>query len=476
MQEFPKKLPRLVIGGTQSGVGKTTLTLGIMAALRRRGLRVAPYKVGPDYIDPGFHSYVTGVKSRNLDLWLLTEDKITYLFNKNSKNADISIVEGVMGLYDGRGTNNEASTAHLAKVLNAPVILVIDGSGISSSAAAQVLGYKLYDQEVNLAGVIINRVSGESHYQLLKEAIERDTQVKCFGYLKKTDQIHLKSRHLGLVPGIEVGKLQSQVEKLVGLIEGSVDLDGLIKLAKNAMPFEVDSAFTSDFANDIIHLKEVINLKHPVRIGLAYDEAFHFYYQDGLDLLKELGAELIEFSPLRDTKLPQNLDGLYIGGGYPEIFAAQLEKNISLRQAIAKAILDGMPTYAECGGLMYLTSEIKTAENRRYQMVGAVPAESVMTSKLQRFGYVEVELGKNLFNLEGALIPAHEFHYSKIQSVDEESLSYTYNIKKRKRSWLCGVGMNNLLAGYPHLHFYSNPKLAAEFIKKCNEFHIQHER
>ncbi|MCK4258117.1 MAG: cobyrinate a,c-diamide synthase [Halanaerobiales bacterium] len=468
MQELAHKLPRLVIAGTQSGVGKTTITLGLMAAICRCGMKIAPYKVGPDYIDPGFHSYVTKVKSRNLDLWLLNEDKIAYLFYKNSIDADISIVEGVMGLYDGRGTNHEASTAHLAKVLKAPVVLVIDGSGISASAAAQVLGYKLYDKEVNLAGVIINRVSGEVHYKLLKEAIERDTGIRCFGYLKKTDQIHLKSRHLGLVPGIEVDKLQSQVEQLTEMVEESVDIDGLIELSKNAIPFDLESKISLTCSNEISKLKAKLNLDHPVRIGLAYDEAFHFYYQDGLDLLKELGAELVEFSPLHDVKLPDNLDGLYIGGGYPEVFANQLEENQSLRNSIKNAINKGLPTYAECGGLMYLTQEIKTAEDDTYQMVGVIPTMSMMTSKLQRFGYVEVELGQNLFDLSREIIPAHEFHYSKIQ--DDDELNYSYNINRRKKNWECGVTMKNLLAGYPHLHFYSNPRLAYGFIKKCVKY------
>lgn len=456
-------LPRIVIAGTQSGVGKTTLTLGIMAALHRRGLKVGGYKVGPDYIDPGFHTFVTGVPSRNLDLWLLTEEKVRYLFQKNSRDVEISIIEGVMGLYDGRGTDAIASTAHLSKILNAPVILVIDGSGVSTSAAAQVLGYQKFDPDVALQGVIINRVSGDAHYQLLKEAIERETGVPTLGYLARRDQIQLKSRHLGLVPGVEVDDLKKQIEELIGLIEESVDLDGLLKLAKTAPVFGKETE-----PEDIKEAKlksQQVEWSSSVKIGVAYDEAFHFYYQDNLDLLQELGAELVYFSPLHDQKLPENLDGFYIGGGFPEEFGYQLEKNRSMRQEIATAIESGIPTYAECGGMMYLSQSIQIRTEESYQMVGVVPSASVMTDRLQRFGYVEVELGENLFHLKGTVIPAHEFHYSKL--LEDTNLPYTYQIRRRNRSWHCGVGVKNLLAGYPHLHFYSNPELALQFVLRC---------
>ncbi|AZR74548.1 hypothetical protein BBF96_14825 [Anoxybacter fermentans] len=460
-------LPRLVIAGTQSGVGKTTITLGIMAALSRRGFKVAPYKVGPDYIDPGFHTFVTNTKSRNLDLWLLTEEKVKYLFQKNSRDFEISIIEGVMGLYDGVGTKKDkASTAHLAKVLKAPLVLVIDGSGISASAAAQVLGYQLYDRNIDFKGVIVNKVSGEAHYQLIKEAIERDTGIKCFGYLPKTAQIELKSRHLGLVPGMEVKELKSQIDKLIKLVEDFINLEGLMELGKKAPQLKIQKE-----SEEIRQLKIKARDISSVKIGIAYDKAFNFYYQDNLDLLKELGAELVYFSPLYDSKLPSDLDGLYIGGGFPEVFGAELEENKSMRQSIAWAIKNRMPVYAECGGLMYLTREIKTLNNQSYQMVGAILTASIVTERLQRFGYVEIKMGKNLFNVQGCVIPAHEFHYSKLQ--DDSKLPYTYQIRKKTKNWQCGVGTENLLAGYPHLHFYSYPRLALEFILRCWEYRIR---
>ena len=457
-------LPRLVIGGTQSGVGKTTITLGIMAALKRRGMVIAPYKVGPDYIDPGFHNFVTGNKSRNLDLWLLSEKKINYLFQKNSRNADISIVEGVMGLFDGKGIDSEASTAHLAKVLKAPVILVIDGSGVSTSAAAQVMGYQQYDWDLDLAGVVINRVSGQHHYRLLKEAIERDTGVRCLGYLKRQDNLRLKSRQLGLVPGIEVPELEKKIDELIDLIEESVDLEGLLEIAGG----------TSNLS-EVVQLSELIaleervkNINSKVRIGVAYDKAFNFYYQDNLDLLEGLGAELVYFSPLEDTSLPQDIDGLYIGGGFPEEFGEELEGNIQMRKELARASQSRLPIYAECGGLLYLTESLTDKVGDTYQMVGLIPTASTMTDRLQRFGYVEVELEDNLFNLKGTILPAHEFHYSRL--VDDSHLGYSYRIKRKTREWECGVNHNNLLAGYPHLHFYSKPELAYQYIKRCYQY------
>ncbi len=454
------QIPRLVIAGSRSGVGKTTITLGIMAALSQRNLKVAPYKVGPDFIDPGLHSLVTGTASRNLDLWLLEEETVLYLLQKNSELQDISIIEGVMGLYDGRGTKSEASTAHLAKVVDAPVVLVVDGSGVAASIAAQVLGYKLYDPELRLAGVIVNRVSGEAHYQLLRTVIERDVNLPCFGYLKKTDQIHLQSRHLGLIPGIEVRGLAGQTKQLVELVEETIDLDALVALADSAE--EMKSTLNSRSA--------VNQMNSMVRIGLARDEAFHFYYQDNLDLLREMGAELVEFSPLVDGKLPEELDGLYIGGGFPEIFASQLMNNHGMRSALAEAVGEGVPTYAECGGMMYLTRGIENLEGERFEMVGVIPAVSLMTEKLQRFGYVEVEFAQNIFDLKGVKIPAHEFHYSRLVTDEACELNYTYQVKRKDRSWDCGIGLDNLLAGYPHLHFYSNLRIAEALLARCRKY------
>lgn len=468
------QLPRMVIAGTESGVGKTTVTLGLMAALRRRGLRVGPYKVGPDYIDPGFHTFAAGRVSRNLDLWLLPEETMLALFVRHSAGSDLAVIEGVMGLYDGVGTQSQYSTAHIAKTLHAPVVLVIDGSGVAASAAAKVLGYRMYDPEVQLAGVIVNRVGGEAHYQLLREAIERDTGVRCYGYLTRNDQIQLKSRHLGLIPGIETGALERKLGELAGLVERSMDLDGLLQLAKEAVPIAAAPVvpaverWKGEMARNGTAGRECL------RIGVAYDEAFHFYYQDNLDLLEELGAALVRFSPLRDRTIPADIDGLYIGGGFPEVFAAELEANSTMRHSLASAIRGDLPAYAECGGLMYLCRAIRTLDGSSYEMVDVIPAVAEMTGTLQRFGYVHVTMGENLFHLQGTTVPGHEFHYSRL--VSGQLLSESYSVLKRGWSWSCGIKTGQLLAGYPHLHFYSNPDLAGAFVQRCREYHLRQGR
>ncbi len=322
------KMPRFVIGGTQSGVGKTTVSVGIMKALSKRGLNVQPYKIGPDYIDPAFHSFVTGNKSRNLDSWMLEERAINDIFVKNSFDKDISVIEGVMGLYDGFGIEKDnGSTAHVSKILKSPVVLVIDGNGVSSSAAAQVLGYKLYDEKVKIKGVIVNNVSGQKHYELIKEAIEKFTGIKCVGYLKKNIDIKLESRHLGLIPTVEVENLNKKLDKLSSMIEETIDIDEIIEISK-----EVSTLYYTYNNDNKTRLKDV-------NIGVALDKAFNFYYQDNLELLEELGAKLVYFSPLKDRKLPDNLHGLYLGGGFPEVFAKELEENRELRNEIKNYLI-----------------------------------------------------------------------------------------------------------------------------------------
>ncbi|WP_129596154.1 cobyrinate a,c-diamide synthase [Anaerophilus nitritogenes] len=452
-------LSRFVLAGTQSGVGKTTVSIGIMAALTKRGLDVAPFKVGPDYIDPAFHTFVTNNQSRNLDSWLLDEDIIKKLFVKNAKDK-ISIIEGVMGLYDGYGTSkDEGSTAHVSKILKSPVVLIVNGKGISTSAAAQVLGYKIYDEDVDIKGVILNNISGEAHYELLKESIERDTNIKCVGYLKPNKNISLESRHLGLIPSGEVKDLKEKINTISDMVEETIDLDALIQIAQEAESVE-----------DFIYEEE--KTVKDVNIGVAFDQAFNFYYQDNLDLLKELGANLIYFSPLRDNALPKNIHGLYIGGGFPEVFAKELSKNISMKESIKKSIQNGMPTYAECGGFMYLTKAITTLEDETYEMVGIFDTVSKMTTRLQRFGYVHVNIDKPCsIAREKSYIKAHEFHRSLIE--ENDTIEYAYIVDKIKneqkiKSWKCGVKKYNALGAYAHIHFYSNKNIAKSFLKNCS--------
>lgn len=443
-------------------MGKTTLTMGILQALSR-SMKVQSFKVGPDYIDPAFHSFITGNPCRNLDSWMLDEKTLRYLFMESGQLADFCLVEGVMGLYDGKGSKGDlASTAHLARILNLPVVLVIDGGGMSASAAAMVLGYKNYDPRVNLCGVIANNIGGEKHYQLIKEAVERDTGTKMVGYLPRADSLVLPSRHLGLVPSCETKGLREILEKLGDMVRRTIDLESLTALAKSYSP---------GFAQTSISLPEG---KENVTLAVAKDRAFNFYYQDGLDLLEKMGARLSFFSPLEDASLPDGIDGMLLGGGFPEVFASELEDNLSLRTEIGAKIDDGLPVYGECGGLMYLSQGIVNEEGSLKKMVGAFQGKVRLTKRLQRFGYVDVELqSDNVLGMKGTSYRAHEFHYSVLEDGTENDFSLL--VRKGKNgdasaSWECGIKKKQMLASYPHLHFYSNVALADHFLGQCRGY------
>lgn len=457
------KLPRLVIAGTHSGAGKTTVATGLMAALSAK-MRVQPFKVGPDYIDPAYHTFITERKSRNLDGWMLEEDIVRYLFRKNMQGAEIGIIEGVMGLYDGAEVSSQqGSTAQIAKVLGAPVVLVVDGRAMAASAGAMVLGYKSFDPKLNLAGVIFNNVGGEGHYQILKEAVEKYTGIRVFGYLPKNKEVMLPSRHLGLVPSGEIASLREKLSQLAYLIEKTVEVEELVKLAQN---------WTQEFPTPSYTLQG--NREYPVKVAVAYDKAFNFYYWDNLELLEELGATLEFFSPLKDRKLPSGIDAIIWGGGFPEVFAQELEQNISLKMDIKKSLSQGMSYYAECGGLMYLTDSLQDFEGEKYKMVGWLQGNCCMTSRLQRFGYAQLTLQQDcIWGKAGDKIKVHEFHRSKTEAVDAPT-AYSL-IKQRKgqvtQQWECGYLKGNGVAGYAHLHLYSNTKFAENFLQAAVNYH-----
>lgn len=458
-------IPAIVIAGTGSGVGKTTITCGIMQALKQKGLKVQPFKVGPDYIDPAFHTYITGYVSRNLDSWMLDESTVRYLFNKNCEGRDFAVIEGVMGMYDGfGGSSSEGSTVHVSEIVDAPVILLINGAGVSRSAAAIVHGYATLEKGAKVAGVIINQVGSEVHYQLIKDSIESITGIRCFGYLPPIEEVRLPERHLGLVPSCENADLQKKLEILAARCSETIDLDGIIKMAGEYLRFRKETKEQSSLLSGITPVKKC-------RIGLARDKAFNFYYQDSLDLLQELGAELVEFSPLEDSKLPEAIDGLYLGGGFPEVFAVELEQNLSMKESIRSAIEMGLPTYAECGGLMYLTRTISDLEGNSHSMCGVVPADAKMTTRLQRFGYIDLEFSRdNILGSRGTKIRGHEFHHSTV--IPDSDVPTSFSIRKTRsgqptRDWSCGFTMYNMVAGYPHLHFWSNPELAESFVNNC---------
>lgn len=444
-------MKRVVIAGASSGVGKTTITAAIMAALTRRGRRVAPFKVGPDYIDPQFHRRACSRASSNLDCHMLGEDETVFLLQRGLQGCDIGIIEGVMGLYDGGGKDGQSgSTAELAKLTKTPVVLIIDGRGVSTSAAATVLGFARFRADIEIKGVIVNGVSSKKHYDLIKEAIQEHAGVPCIGCMLQSEEVALKSRHLGLVQADEVESLERLIESLADMAEETMDLDSLEVIAGEAQ--ELPTA-TDPFGDSK-------GLLEGLSIAYAFDEAFSFYYRDNLLLLQELGARLMPFSPMRDKSLPEGADALYIGGGYPEVFAKNLQENSSMRNHIIEMLEGGMPAYAECGGLMYLTKGIQGLDGEWSDMTGFFPGRAVMSERLQRFGYVEV------CTQEGTCSIGHEFHRSYVEGM--EQVETLYSIRRTSggdRTWNCGYIRNNVLAGYPHIHFYSNRGFTMRIIR-----------
>lgn len=443
---------KILIAAASSGAGKTTVTLGIMHALKKRGLRVQPFKVGPDYIDTNYHQAITGVASINLDSFLIDDDAmLAALFQKHGETADISVIEGVMGLFDGLGIDRDnASTSFIAKCTKTPVILVVDGKAISTSAAAIVDGFNRFDPELKIAGVIINRVASENHFSLIKGAIECYTDVPVLGYLPKNAAVALPERHLGLVPQEEMTELEAKWELLGDLIAEHVDLERLLEISKSSEDLVGESLDIAmpDFSG--------------FQVAYALDAAFHFYYQDNLELIRSTGATLIPFSPLEDMEVPE-ADFIYIGGGFPEVFAERLAKNGTMRESILAAHEKGIPIYAECGGLMYLGSALEM-DDTQYDMVGVFSGISKMTTRLRKFGYCTAEpLKDTLIGKKGTAIRGHEFHHSVFETTKTPCLKLS---KKRDgeivKEWQGGYQKGNTFASYLHIHFYQNPAILTQ--------------
>lgn len=453
------------MAGTHSGAGKTTLTLGIILALRKKGLSVQPFKTGPDYIDPTYHTSAAGKICVNLDTWLLSKDAVIELFKRRAGKADISIIEGVMGLYDGLRDTELGSTGHLAKILNSPVILILDACSLSRSAGAMALGYKEFDRDVDIAGIILNNIASRNHYRYIKAAIERKTKIPVLGYLPRDPNLKLSERHLGLIPLEEKRRHLGFYQRLSKLVEDNINLSRLIKIGRQAK--------SVPYGREIIFKKE--SPKNQVTIAVAKDEAFNFYYQDNLDILRHLGAKIVTFSPLRDKELPEGIDGLYIGGGFPELFASSLSKNKRLKGLIYQKAEDGLPIYAECGGLMYLVEALIDFKKRKFPMVGVFKCAVSMGNRLQRMGYVSLRVIKdNILSRPGDKNRAHVFHWSRLVGRTKH-LSFAYEVIKDKDKIIYdGLVKKNVLAGYTHLHFASNVKFAKNFIKSCREFKINH--
>jgi cobyrinic acid a,c-diamide synthase len=443
-----KNSPAFIISGTSSGSGKTTVALGLMAAFKDKGYNVQPFKCGPDFIDPGLHRLVTGKVSRNLDPWMCGEGFTRQTFARNSNNADIAIIEGVMGMFDG----GISSSGSLSEILEIPGILVLDVRSMAQSAAAIVKGFETIRPKAAPKGIILNRIASERHLQLVSDAIRENCAAEILGFLPRTIEFSIPSRHLGLLTGDEAPLSPEAIKLLAKTVSEHIDLDRIVALSKTPPTAEIAPVHTT---------------KPPqCRIGVARDKAFCFYYEDNFDLLQAAGGELVFFSPLTDRELPDNLDGIYLGGGYPELYAEGLSSNASMINSIRNWIEKDGAVYAECGGFMYLTEGIVDQENNFRSMVGAFPVKARMQKSRTSLGYREVKTVKpGCFGPVGTILRGHEFHYSSIDDMPAQ-IDRLYQVDN---STMEGYSYRKVLGGYMHLHFGFAPQVAREFINYCRE-------
>ncbi|WP_315116157.1 cobyrinate a,c-diamide synthase [uncultured Clostridium sp.] len=431
----------IIVSSNSSGGGKTTITLGLIKALMKKGLDVQGYKVGPDYIDTAFQSRIAKKPSRNLDIFLMGEDGVKASYSRGE--GDLGVIEGVMGLYDGKGIDSKYSTAHVSEVLDLPVVLVLSPKAQVATLCAEINGLKNFGN-VNICGVILNNI-GEKYYKLLKASIEYNCKIEVFGYIPKDEKLSIKSRHLGLIQSSEIEDLEEKIDLCSEYILNNVNLEELLKYFKETPKYE------DNFHIENMHLK----------IGVPMDKAFSFYYRENLELLAEAG-EIVYFSPLEDKELPENIDFLYIGGGYPEVFLKELSENTTMLNSIRERLNNGLHCYAECGGLMYLTGAIDNGIDEE-KTVGFFNGKAVMTKSLQNFGYAKLEC-KDLS------INCHEFHKSYVTLNDDKVYKLTKEIYDGSiKEWSCGYLKNNTLAAYPHIHFFGNMEFLKVLLKRSDE-------
>ncbi len=442
----------IMIAGVSSGSGKTTFTMGLMHILKKKGYNVRAFKTGPDYIDPMFHRHVLKDQSYNLPLWILKDETVKSLYHGSIKKGDIPVIEGVMGYYDGHSSNTDfGSSSHLADLLDASVIIMMDASHMALTAAALLKGLVEFKTPTKIRGVIFNNISSHKHYKLLKDAVESHTTIECYGYLEHNRAFEIKSRHLGLMQADEIFDLDQKIDDIGASIETTVNIQKIIDDCVKATN-QLD-----DFSLEVYDLERLnkiqnqLKVQNGLKLGIAMDEAFSFYYDHNIELLKDLGIELVPFSPIKDQFLPDDCDALYIGGGYPEVFAGRLESNESFRSDIKRKLLSGLPVYAECGGLMYLADDIVGLNGERNSMVGFFEAEVQMTSRLQHFGHVEAILDTEWGELS---YRGHEFHKSIF--VPKKKIETKITVEKDGQFWDCGYSFGNTIATYVHNHFYSN--------------------
>ena len=445
----------LLIAGTASGVGKTTVALAIMAGLRRRGLAVQPFKCGPDFLDTGHHTRICSRVARNLDTWMLSVEANRSVLRNAARGADVIVAEGMMGLFDGKNGSTEiGSSAEIAKLLKLPVVLVVDAAKSARSVAAMVLGFEIFDEDLRLAGVILNRVAGDRHYEMLREAIQSSCTTKILGWLPLEPAIAIPERHLGLQGAAEqAADSHAAIDAFAALAAKHLDLDGLLELEcgleiAGVEPLRVATLSSVD----------------AVRVGVPSDHAFSFYYEDNLDLLREQGAEIVWFSPITDASLPSGLDALYLGGGYPELHAEQLSGNRQMLEEVRTFAASGRPVYAECGGMLYLSESLSVDEDS-YAMAGVLPLSMQMTDSLVQFGYVTVEFTEDcLLGRKGTVVRGHSFHHSRIASQGDVATNYHVQYSISGKEELEGFRQGNVLASYIHVHFRANPAVAENFV------------
>lgn len=437
-------MKRIMLAGTHSGCGKTTVTCALLQALKNRSLNISSFKCGPDYIDPMFHKTVIGTHSYNLDSFLMSEGTIKYLLQKNSR--DVNVIEGVMGFYDGLGFTEKGSTYELSQITETPVILVADCRGKSLSAIAEIKGFKEYKSN-KITGVIFNNLPEKLYTDMAREC--EKTGLEPLGFMPPVKDARIESRHLGLVTAEEIGDIKTKINLLAQKAEENINIDRILEIAERG-----------DTKANFPH----INKNADVKIAVARDRAFCFYYEDNLNLLRELGAEIVEFSPLKNERVPE-CDGLILGGGYPELYADILEKNTVTLRSVRETIENGTPTIAECGGFMYLHDTLET-DGKKYKMAGVIKGTCRKTDRLQRFGYMEMTAKTdNILCKRGHKIRSREFHY-----FDSDNCGSGFTAEKNGRQWECVHTENNLFAGFPHIHFYSDISLAENFIRNCEKY------
>lgn len=459
----------LLIAGTRSGCGKTSVSLGIMAALARRGVDVRPFKAGPDFIDPLHHGAATGRVSHNLDGWMLQRDTVRRIFARHASGGDVAVVEGVMGLFDGAsGRDEQGSSAELAKWLGLPVLLVADAASLARSVAALVGGYVRFDPALRFAGVVLNRVGSPRHEELLREALEAVPDLPLLGCLPRMPGLELPSRHLGLITPDATPETANAYTRLADWVEAHLDLDALL----GGLSLSPISPVLSDPELNVSGERPV-----RIRLGVARDAAFCFCYAENLRLLEAAGAEIVFFSPLEDGGLPSGVDGLYLPGGYPELQAARLERNVSMRHAVRDFCASGRPVYAECGGFLYLLTGLTDSEGVERSMCGVYPGKAIMCERFRALGYREARFTQDTpLGRTGQRARGHEFHYSElVNGMHGTEIMQAYVVSDRlgrgvdAGGWLAGP-QNNVLGSYLHLHFESNPLLAPAFVEYCRTF------